>query len=118
MKEHQRFMRLQHLLEKSSIYSKFLLQRMENQLEEEKKQHKKQAHKKKIVSSSSAKANGEQGNQEEKEVGGDYFSLLGFHWGAFTPPLPESHLPVGVQSYMSPSKSLKFAPLEWSLDYH
>ena len=37
MKEHQRFMRLQHLLQKSSIYSKFLLERMGTQIEENKK---------------------------------------------------------------------------------
>ena len=36
MKEYQRYLRLQHLLEKSSIYSKFLLERMENQMEEKK----------------------------------------------------------------------------------
>ena len=36
MKEYQRYMRLQHLLQKSSIYSKFLLERMENQIEEKK----------------------------------------------------------------------------------
>ncbi len=35
MQEHQRFARLQHLLQKSSIYSQFLLQRMEKQKEEE-----------------------------------------------------------------------------------
>ena len=36
MKEYQRYMRLQHLLQKSSIYSKFLLERMENQVQEKK----------------------------------------------------------------------------------
>ena len=37
MKEYQRFMRLQHLLQKSSIYSKFLLERMGTQIKENKK---------------------------------------------------------------------------------
>ena len=46
MKEAQRFTRLQHLLEKSSIYSKFLLKRMENQKEQEQQQV---GRKKKIV---------------------------------------------------------------------
>lgn len=36
MKEYQRYKRLQHLLQKSSIYSKFLLERMENQVQEKK----------------------------------------------------------------------------------
>ena len=36
MKEYQRYMRLQHLLQKSSIYSKFLLDQMENQVQEKK----------------------------------------------------------------------------------
>ena len=40
MEEQQRYRRLQHLLEKSSIYSMFLLQRMNNQKEEEKRKHK------------------------------------------------------------------------------
>ena len=42
MEEQQRYRRLQHLLEKSSIYSMFLLQRMNNQKEEEKRKHKNQ----------------------------------------------------------------------------
>lgn len=37
MAESQRFARLQHLLEKSSIYSKILLKKMEDQIEENKK---------------------------------------------------------------------------------
>lgn len=37
MAESQRFARLQHLLEKSSIYSKILLKKMEDQREENKK---------------------------------------------------------------------------------
>lgn len=36
LREYQRYKRLQHLLQKSSIYSKFLLQRMETQMEEKK----------------------------------------------------------------------------------
>ena len=35
--EQQRFHRLQHLLERSTVYSKFLLQRMESQAEEERR---------------------------------------------------------------------------------
>ena len=40
MLEVQRYARLQHLLEKSSIYSKFLLQRMESQLKAEQSKEK------------------------------------------------------------------------------
>lgn len=60
MVEQQRYMRLQHLLQKSSIYSKFLLQRMESQIEE-KKNEKKSERRKKIV-----QEEGQQANMEKK----------------------------------------------------
>ena len=45
MLEHQRFARLQHLLDKSNIFCKFLLQRMEEQKLEEMKKFEKQSKK-------------------------------------------------------------------------
>lgn len=59
MVEQQRYMRLQHLLQKSSIYSKFLLQRMESQIEEKKKNEKKSERRKKIVQEEGQQANTE-----------------------------------------------------------
>ena len=61
MVEQQRYMRLQHLLQKSSIYSKFLLQRMESQIEEKKKNEKKSERRKKIV-----QEEGQQADMEKK----------------------------------------------------
>lgn len=43
--EQQRYTRLQHLLEKSNIYSSFLLQRIEKQKEEKEKERQKHAKK-------------------------------------------------------------------------
>ena len=45
----QRFKRLQHLLEKSSVYSKFMLQQMERQKEEEKSKSSRKERRKKQV---------------------------------------------------------------------
>ena len=49
MVEHQRYLRLQHLLERSTIYSKFMLKQMVEQREKEKKEDEKNARHKKIV---------------------------------------------------------------------
>ena len=45
MLEHQRFARLQHLLDKSNVFCQFLLQRMDEQKAEELRKHEKQAKK-------------------------------------------------------------------------
>ena len=42
MVEHQRYLRLQHLLERSTIYSRFMLKQMEDQKDKEKKEEEKQ----------------------------------------------------------------------------
>lgn len=47
--EHQRYKRLQHLLERSTIYSKFMLKQMEEQRTREQKEEEKNARHKKIV---------------------------------------------------------------------
>ena len=52
MVEQQRFLRLQHLLKQSNIYSKFLLQRMEEQRERQEREDKlkrDKAQRKKVV---------------------------------------------------------------------
>ena len=41
MVEHQRYLRLQHLLERSTIYSRFMLKQMEDQRDKEKKEEEK-----------------------------------------------------------------------------
>jgi ATP-dependent DNA helicase len=41
MVEHQRYLRLQHLLERSTIYSRFMLKQMEDQKDKEKKEEEK-----------------------------------------------------------------------------
>ena len=41
MVEHQRYLRLQHLLERSTIYSRFLLKQMEDQRDKEQKEEEK-----------------------------------------------------------------------------
>ena len=51
MVEHQRYLRLQHLLERSTIYSKFLLKQMDEQKDKEKKEQEKTARQKKIKKS-------------------------------------------------------------------
>ena len=48
MVEQQRYTRLQHLLQKSSIYSKFLLQRMEQQMKEKNVHEERQGRRKKV----------------------------------------------------------------------
>jgi ATP-dependent DNA helicase len=48
MEEQQRYRRLQHLLEKSSIYSMFLLQRMNNQRDEDKRAYRRKTRTKKV----------------------------------------------------------------------
>ena len=45
----QRYARLQHLLEKSSIYSKLLLKKMENQMEQNIKAASRKKRKRKVV---------------------------------------------------------------------
>ena len=70
MVEQQRYMRLQHLLQKSSIYSKFLLQRMESQIEEKKKNEKKLERRKKII-----QEEGQQGSTEKKVLTQTYASF-------------------------------------------
>ena len=54
MVEQQRFLRLQHLLKQSNIYSKFLLKRMEEQREKQEEQDKlkrEKQHRRKVVKS-------------------------------------------------------------------
>ena len=53
MVEHQRFLRLQHLLERSTIYSRFMLKQMEDQRDREKKEEEKNARQKKNTNKSS-----------------------------------------------------------------
>ena len=64
MKETQRFARLQHLLEKSSIYSTFLLERMEKQKEQ--KQQQRVGRKKKVVGQTTSAG----GQQEQVQLQG------------------------------------------------
>ena len=52
MVEHQRYLRLQHLLERSTIYSRFMLKQMEDQRDREKKEEEKNARQKKTVNKS------------------------------------------------------------------
>ena len=54
MQEHLRYNRLQHLLQKSSIYSTFLLKKMENQVAEQQETVKKRGRRKKIVATDAA----------------------------------------------------------------
>nr|XP_033799252.1 lymphoid-specific helicase isoform X3 [Geotrypetes seraphini] len=64
-----RYKRLQHLLEKSNIYSKFLLTKMEQQqLEEQKKKEKLERKKKKIVNEDAKSYNPVASDQEDKLV--------------------------------------------------
>lgn len=58
MVEHQRYLRLQHLLERSTIYSKFLLKQMDEQKDKEKKEREKTGRQKKVKKS----------NEEEKVI--------------------------------------------------
>ena len=58
MVEHQRYLRLQHLLERSTIYSKFLLKQMDEQKDKEKKEREKTGRQKKVNKS----------NEEEKVI--------------------------------------------------
>ena len=67
MLEQQRFTRLQHLLQKSSIYSKFLLQRMENQVKEKKEVEEKQGRRKKVIQGADSSREGERASKG-KEV--------------------------------------------------
>ena len=67
MVEHQRYMRLQHLLERSTAYSRFLVKRMEGQIEKEKKQQEAKTDKKQTTDGSTeCESSGE--NNKEKEV--------------------------------------------------
>ena len=65
VEEERRYRRLQHLLEKSSIYSKFLLQRMQNQIEHEKEERKKVGRRRKTAVSTEQQPT----NPDKKEFG-------------------------------------------------
>ena len=65
MVEHQRYLRLQHLLERSTIYSKFLLKQMDDQKDKEKKELEKAVRKKNVKKS----------NEEEKVIEWHYMTI-------------------------------------------
>lgn len=64
--EEQRYKRLQHLLQKSSIYTNFLLSKMDEQQAKERKRQERQAQKRKEEEKNQKK---EKKAEEKKEVG-------------------------------------------------
>lgn len=72
MKESKRYERLQHLLNKSNIYSKILLNKMEAQLEENKKEKER---KRKAIEEGTEKKREVRGNGEERIGDLNYFII-------------------------------------------
>ena len=73
MEEKLRYRRLQHLLEKSSIYSKFLLERMERQREEEERKSQRKPRSRKVAKPAvnADEAMSTEGGPNAEDVSGD-----------------------------------------------
>lgn len=75
MEEELRYRRLQHLLEKSSIYSTFLLERMERQREEEERKSQRKPRTRKAAKPATAEVVPTEGGQNAEDATGDTRSL-------------------------------------------